>query len=141
MLTLMQTTILPATVRRQEQEAQLTVFKPNGQFGFTGMFHRRKSKQIIYYQNIKMLLINHTDYLQLFNIRFRVKSKTVSSQTRSVLVRLHVEKHRKEEKGEVEGVCEEGEGEEGGEVVTVRLWRHVQCHCCVTSTGHCLTVY
>lgn len=25
----------------QEQEAQLTVFKPNGQFGFTGMFHRR----------------------------------------------------------------------------------------------------
>lgn len=91
-----------------------------------------------------MLLINHTDYLQLFNIRFRVKSKTVSSQTRSVLVRLHVEKHRKEEKEEVEGVGEEGgeeRGEEGEEVVTVRLWRDVQCRCCVTSTGHCLTAY
>lgn len=59
-----------------------------------------------------MLLINHTDYLQVFNMRFRVKRKSVSSQTRSVLVRLHVEKHGKKEREGMEG----GVGDEGGEI-------------------------
>lgn len=68
MLTPMQTTKSPATVGQQKQEAQLTVFKPNGQFGFTGMFYQRKPKQNIYHENIKMLLVNDNDYLQVFNI-------------------------------------------------------------------------